>query len=285
VPESVHNLIRKQLEVLNEEDRRTMQYASIEGEEFTSTVLAELLDVDELKLEERLAGIEKVHRLIRTCGEEELPDGSLSTQYRFAHALYQNILYEDLLNKRRILLHRQAGESLARHYRNETGPIATGLATHFERGRDFPQAIEYLMQAADIAGGCYASEAVEEHCSRALALGQRLSLDERARFEIPLLYKRGTSRQIVSRTAEAASDFVMMLERARAAGDAVQQCKALIALSFNTWGTHAIAETEARAREALAIAETIANQGLAATSKMFIGSSSVWSGWKPPSRF
>ena len=38
-------------------------YASIEGEEFTSTVLAALLDADDLELEERLHTIEAMHRL------------------------------------------------------------------------------------------------------------------------------------------------------------------------------------------------------------------------------
>ena len=136
----------------------------------TSTVLAELLDTKELDLEERLAGIEKVHRLIRTSGEEELPNGSLATRYRFAHALYQNMLYEDLLSKRRTLLHRQAGETLVRCYGGETHRIAAALATHFERGRDFPSAIEYLTQAADVALSRYASDAAEEYCSRALTL-------------------------------------------------------------------------------------------------------------------
>jgi predicted ATPase len=114
VPASIRNMIRKQLEVLGKEDRRALQYASVEGEEFTSTVLAALLESDELELEERLPEIEKVHRLIRTLGEEEFPNRSVVTRYRVAHALYQNILYEDLSNKRRALLHRRVGETLVR---------------------------------------------------------------------------------------------------------------------------------------------------------------------------
>jgi len=45
--------------------------------------------------------------------EEELPDGSLATRYRFSHALYQNFLYGDLVAKRRVMLHRQAGDGKA----------------------------------------------------------------------------------------------------------------------------------------------------------------------------
>src|SRR5262249_6559732 len=106
VPESVRGMIGKKLDVLDEEDRRALQYASIEGEGFTSTVVADLLGVDDLSMEERLARLGRVHRLIETLGEEEWPDGTLATRYHFAHALYQNVLYSDLVNKRRILLHR-----------------------------------------------------------------------------------------------------------------------------------------------------------------------------------
>src|SRR5205807_4170050 len=41
-PENVRSMIRKKIEVLDEEDRRALQYASIEGEEFLSTVAAKL---------------------------------------------------------------------------------------------------------------------------------------------------------------------------------------------------------------------------------------------------
>src|SRR5438552_9039274 len=109
-------MIRKKIDAISKEDRRALQYASVEGEEFISTVLARLLDVDELDLEERLDRLAKVHHLIRVYGEEELPDGTLAMRYRFAHALYQNVLHSDLVTKRRIQLHRRAGELLVQHY-------------------------------------------------------------------------------------------------------------------------------------------------------------------------
>src|SRR5262249_44466233 len=54
IPQSVLGMIRKKLEMLDEDDRRALQYASVEGEEFTSTVIAAMLGVDELALEHRL---------------------------------------------------------------------------------------------------------------------------------------------------------------------------------------------------------------------------------------
>ena len=155
VPESVRSMILKNMEALSEDDRRALQCASIEGEEFTSTVLAEILGVDEVALEERLDRLDRIHRWVQNRGEEELPDGSLATRYRFCHALYQNVLYSELVSKRRIALHRQVGERLAEHYRGQSTRIAAQLAVHFERGRDFAGvdcAFEYAVLVAQDGG-------------------------------------------------------------------------------------------------------------------------------------
>jgi predicted ATPase len=42
-PDSVRSMIRKKIEALEEEDRRALQYASVEGEEFLSTVVTKSL--------------------------------------------------------------------------------------------------------------------------------------------------------------------------------------------------------------------------------------------------
>ncbi len=131
-PKSVRSMIARTIESLAEADRKGSKYATIEGEEFTSAVLAGLLGTDDLALEECLDRLDRVHRLIGTLGEEELPDGTLTTRYRFAHALYQDVLYGELVSKRQALLHRQVGELLVRHYGDQAPRIATQLAIHFE---------------------------------------------------------------------------------------------------------------------------------------------------------
>ena len=52
---------RKILIVDDDTELRTIQYASVEGGEFLSAVVAELLGVEELVLEERLDKIGRVH--------------------------------------------------------------------------------------------------------------------------------------------------------------------------------------------------------------------------------
>src|SRR5213594_865882 len=270
-PENVRSMIRKKIEALEEEDRRTLQYASIEGEEFTSTVLATLLGVDELHLEERLARLDKSSRLIETREEEELPDRALTTRYRFAHALYQNVLYGDLVSKRRILLHRQAGEELLQHYGKQAPRIAAQLAMHFERGRDFERATEYLIQAGDNAAQLYANDEAEKHYSRALELVEKLAAEDQTKKKLTVFQKRGGVNLALSRFNEAVEDYSSMLQQAQAMPDPAMESAALNALTLTLFYAHRLTEMAERAEEALAVAERAQSESLRVETMQLIG--------------
>ena len=268
VPASVRSMIRKQLEGVSDADRQVLQFASVEGNEFTSTVLAVVLGIDELELEERLDALDRVHRLIQTLGNEELPDGSLATRYRFAHALYQNTLYEDLLTKRRILLHRQAGETLARCYRGQTARIAVVLATHFESGREFSKAIDSLVEAAGVATSRYANAAAEAHYSHALLLTEKLPAEEQSARRGALYNQRGGVRVLLARYPEAVEDFTQVLGLARSLKDPVLACTALNGVSNAHFWTHRLDKLGVCAEEAMRLADQIGDPTLQAESRV-----------------
>jgi tetratricopeptide (TPR) repeat protein len=262
VPENVRSMIRKKIDALDENDRRVLQYASVEGEEFTSSIAAGLTGVDELTLEEHLDRLARGHRLVQAIGEEELPDGTLVTRYRFAHALYQNLFYEGLVSKRRVLLHRQAGELLLRHYAKNTFPVSAQLASHFERGRNFGRAIEYLVQAGDHATRRHSNSLAEEHYAHALGLVEKLSEEMQPRQYILLYQKRGSACMLQGRLTDAESCYQKMLDQARGTGDRESECRALIALANTANYTHKIDDLDAYGSAAMQIAEQIGNRSL-----------------------
>jgi serine/threonine protein kinase/tetratricopeptide (TPR) repeat protein len=270
-PESVRGMISKKIDALDAEERRALQYASVEGTEFISTVTAKLLGMDEIDLEERLAHIAKTHRLIEMLGEEELPDGSLTTRYRFAHALYQNFLYGDLVNKRRIVLHQQAGEQLLAHYGKRAPQIATQLAIHFERGRDFTRAVEYLIHAGDHAAKLYGYAEAEKHYTQALRLVDKLSPESQAEQLCTLYHKRGTVNHALSNFSQAATDFTKMLEQAQTLSSLELQSAALNSLTMTLFFSHRLEETLMRATEALEVAERAGSEKLRADTMLMIG--------------
>ena len=254
-PENVRGLIRKKVAGLPDEDRRTLQYASVEGEEFLSTITAGLLEVDELTLEERLDRIDKVHGLVRTVGEEELPDGTLAIRYRFVHALYQNVLYGDLVSKRRMTLHRRAGELLLQHYAAQSSRLAVPLAVHFERGREFAPAADWLVAAGDNASRVHAYAEADDHYTHALGLLDRLPPDAAQPRALVLYRKRAGVRVAVTRFDAAVSDFTAAIDRARAAGAAEAESTALTGLCNTLFSMHRLTELESRAAEAIHAAE------------------------------
>ena len=264
VPVSVRSMIEKKVGLLSDAQRQALQYASIEGEVFTSTVLAALLEADELDLEERLDVLGKLHRLIHAEGEEELPDGSVATIYRFTHALYQNFLYDQLLSKRRVLLHRRAGETLERVYAGQHARVAGALATHFERGRDFAKAIAFLIQAGDTALSRYANAEAVSLFSRGLELVDKLPEGRQAEQRAVLLQKRALAQMALGRLKEAGEDYRAMREVCRAAGDAEGECRALIGICDVAQNARDVPGMEQYNPEARALAERIGNQALLA---------------------
>ena len=254
-PQGVRSLIRTKLQTLDEDDQRALQYASVAGVEFQSAVLAHLLSVDELELEERLARLDTVHRLITTVAEEELPDGTLTTRYRFSHALYRDALYLEVVSKRRARLHQQIGQRLLGHYQDQSARIAASLAVHFERGRDFERAVDYLITAADNATHAYANTEADALYSRALALVNRLDGAVQAKTQITILGKRGETRLTRSQFSDAAEDFSQLVEQARSRDDAASEFSGLTSLTQALFFSHRLDETAERAGQALAVAE------------------------------
>jgi serine/threonine protein kinase/tetratricopeptide (TPR) repeat protein len=269
-PESVRSMIGKKIDNLSEEDRRTLQYASVEGAEFLSTVVAELLGIDQVDLEETLARLEKTHRLVVTREEEELPDGSLATRYRFAHALYQNFLYADLVNKRRVMLHKQAGEQLLKHYGHRAPQLATQLALHFERGRDFSRAIEYLSHAGDNATKFYGNAEAADHYTHALELVDKLPPESRPQARATLYQKRGGVNMALSRFQQSVADYIAMLKEEEALTPA-KKAAALNALTTTLFFSHRLEEMEQRADEALAAAKLAGSEELRLDTMILMG--------------
>jgi predicted ATPase len=264
VPASVRSMIEKKVGLLTDEQRQALVYASIEGEEFTSTVLAVLLEADELELEERLDKIGKVHRLIYANKEQEFPDGSIATVYRFSHALYQYFLYDQLLIKRRVFLHRRAGETLERLHTGHRGAVAGQLATHFERGRDFAKAIDYWLEAGATALSRYANPEAVAHFTQGLELVEKLAGDQQAQRKSVLLQRRAAAQTVLSRWKEAHADYLSMRDACRAAGDAEGECRALIGICGVAQSARDIESMERYNPEARALAERIGSQSLIA---------------------
>jgi predicted ATPase len=129
-------LIEKRLATLSFDERQTLETASALGAEFTTALLAAVLDCDRDGQERRCAALAGRYGLLREAGLSLEPDETVATRYAFHHELYREVIHEQLSAGRRGLLHRRAGQYLETVHAGRTDGIAATLAVHVEQGRD-----------------------------------------------------------------------------------------------------------------------------------------------------
>jgi predicted ATPase len=187
VPESIKQMIEKQYDRLGAKQQPILEAASVAGSEFSALVVAVALGEDQAAVEascEEMAG----HRqFIQHSGDQTLPNGETVSRYGFIHALYESVLYERLSASRRIQMHRRIGDRGENLYGDRAREIAAELAMHFERGRDYERAANYLQKAADNAIRRFAYQEAVGLARRGLELLGRLpDTAERAHKELCL---------------------------------------------------------------------------------------------------
>jgi DNA-binding winged helix-turn-helix (wHTH) protein len=166
VPDSIKQMIEKQIDNLDPESQRTLEVASVVGAEFSTLSLIVGMGDDLATTEMRCERLARQRHFIQLCGVQVLPNGEAVGRYAFIHALYQNVLYDRVSPLRRVQLHRRIAERGEEVYGERAGEIASELAVHFERGRDDKRAAKYLQRAAD--------NAIRRHAYReAVALARR----------------------------------------------------------------------------------------------------------------
>jgi predicted ATPase len=133
VPESIKQMIEKQLDHLDAEQQRTLEAASVAGAEFSASAAAVGSGEDRATFETRCDELARHRQFIQDCGVQELPSGEAVTRYGFIHALYQNVLYERVSMFRRVQLHRRIGDYEENAYGERAGEIAAELAMHLAR--------------------------------------------------------------------------------------------------------------------------------------------------------
>jgi len=284
IPKEIRGMILRQLEAMYPEDARTLQVASVQGEEFLSTILAGSLRQDQAVTDSRLEKLAGICHFIVDAAPQPLPNGSTSASYRFVHALYQRAIYESIAPGRRAGLHAEVAGVISAVFESDPAPVSGRLAMHFELAGDATRAIERLLDAVEVAMRRHAVIEALALCARATVLCLALQGEARARWRARILEKQGAAHLLQYRLEEARTDFLDMLAQARNAELRDLQCSALNRLSYVAIFEHQIAEIKARATEALAIARAIGDRRQEADSLANLAVSHSVSGDLPQAR-
>jgi tetratricopeptide (TPR) repeat protein/predicted Ser/Thr protein kinase len=227
MPESIRSMIERKIDQMEDADRRLLVAASVQGAEFHASIVAEAVAEDEVDVEERLERLDRLHAFVRLLEEEEFPDGSLTVRYSFVHALYQDALYGKLTPARRAAQSAAVARAWVRRRGHDTSPVANELGVLFEAARDFGQASDYFLQAADKASRVYANQEAIELCQRSIRNAEKLPEDERyTRIHTAALHL-AILHLTISRFEEATEFFDQAERAAEAAGDTEARIQAI----------------------------------------------------------
>ena len=253
VPDSIKQMIEKQVDHLDANEQRTLEAASVAGAEFSTLAVAAGLGEERAAIEARCDELARQRQFIQDCGVQVLPNGEAVSRYGFIHALYRKVLYERASASRRVQLHRRIGEQVETLYGERAREIAAELAMHFERGADYKQAVKYLQLAADNAIHRFAYQEAVTLSRRGLELLLKLpDTPERARQELCLQLTLGVP--LIATDGYAAPDVGSAYLRAR---ELCQQLGETPDVSEVLWGLWTFYILRAELKTARGIAEEL----------------------------
>ena len=251
LPESVRGMIEHKIAQLGEEDRLLLVAASVQGYEFDSAAVAQVLNIDAGEVEERLEKLERVYAFVRLVSERELPDRTLTLRYRFVHVLYQNALYGSLRPTRKMAVSRQVAEALEGFYGQQRTTVASDLAALWEAAREYARAAVYFRLAAEQASQVMAAREAATLVRRGLKMIEMLP-ESRERRERELSLQVVLGNALFATQGYAATEVEQTYSRAYEIGQWLDDPQFLLPALYGLTGFN---RTRGRHRKALAYSE------------------------------
>jgi serine/threonine protein kinase/tetratricopeptide (TPR) repeat protein len=275
IPQSIRSMIARKIDQLADTDRRLLMTAAVQGTEFHAAVVADAMDADEEDIEETLERLQQVHAFVRKVGEEELLDGSLTLRYGFVHALYQNSLYEALTPARRTKMSAAVATSLARHYQDDTTPVAGELGMLYESAREFAKASDSFVQAATKATKVYAVHEALELYTRATTCAKKLKDLEREQRLLAAEMGLANVYASMARFEDAVESCGRAESAADAAGMNEERINAICAKGMILFNLKKISEMRSEGERAMELARSIDSAIGMASAEMVLASTGL----------
>jgi predicted ATPase len=180
VPDQLAQMIELEIERLSPEEQHMLEAGSLTHVAFPAWAVAAALALDAAETE--AACDELAHKLyfVERAGQDELPDGSCSAFYVFAHGLYREVLYRRQPAPRRAKRHICIAERLGELFAGREMNVAREIAMHYEAAGEWQRATSTLRAAAHLAQQRLDSAKAAELLERALRLAEKLGVTERA---------------------------------------------------------------------------------------------------------
>ena len=177
VPGSLRELIGDRIDRLAPESRNVLRWGAVLGPTFAVGRLTELVSLDFDALMNALAELERRALLGSTPNSAEM--------YAFHHALVHQVVYSQISEPRRKLMHLRVAKVL-HEWDDPDGAIAIELAHHASVGGDASLAVRACVAAGHRCRRVFANSEAFTHARRGLRLVDQLPNPERIQSRIEL---------------------------------------------------------------------------------------------------
>ncbi len=145
IPENIQNLIQSNISALDSTSLRILQAAAVIGKEFSFSLVNHLLD-NSITSEE-IAGIPVKMNLI-SLKSTHTSARIVDKTYEFTHEIEREVIYDCILNKEKITLHKRISEYLEAAYSRDIENHYEVLCTHLIKAGMPRKAAGYYFKAA-----------------------------------------------------------------------------------------------------------------------------------------
>ena len=264
IPDDVRGMIARQLDRVRPDERRILEAASAAGAEFSAAAVAVAAEVAVEAADACCAALVRRESFLAARGADEWPDGTVAGRYGFRHALYQDVVYEQVSAGQRVELHRRIGARIEAAFGDRAGEVATELAMHFQRGRDAGRAIGHLHRAGQTATRRSAHREAVGHLTRALELlGTLPDSPERTRQEVAIQVALGPALMAIE--GWGAPEVERAYARARELCERLGDPPELFQVLWGLWQFRAsraeLSEARALGERLLILAQTTGDPG------------------------
>jgi len=251
IPPKSESVLKERIEMLDEDTRNILAYASVQGDEFTVYVLKAYLEKSNNPkagtVSELLARARDTHQVVKKLGEE-MRMGQQTTVYQFMSKHLQAMLSErldfeqrkpilDLLLEMEQHYAQSAEESLAKTLR------AGDRVVFAEMAKNYLEVARESIEQARANERFYAAQEILLACTKGLAGLEEVKKgpfdkNEVASLELQLLLLQGRGYDISSKNKLAEDTYSKALAKAKEIGDKDRQAEAHNRLGFYIWWRH-----------------------------------------------
>jgi len=200
VPNELAQLIVLQIERLSPKEQRILEAASLMSVAFPVWAVAAALGQDRAETEDACDQLARSSGLVHRAGHDDLPDGTRSDFYAFAHGLYREVLYQRQPAARRAQGHTRIAERLSEMFAGREENVAREIAMHYEAAGNWQRAAHALRSAARDAQqrrSYYGAAQLLEH---ALSVSENLSEMDRGYMKKEICVELKTIRVAMNET-------------------------------------------------------------------------------------